>query len=101
MSAKRSPDYESTFGSTIGSVRIRHWDTGRPKRFIIRARERPVENDAADGNPQRTRIPTAACKTLLGFAHFPQARRGGGHSQRSIFQWQRSTLEKSISCLKD
>jgi hypothetical protein len=34
-----------------------------------------VENDAADGNPQKTRIPTAACKTLLGFAHFPQARR--------------------------
>jgi hypothetical protein len=43
--------------------------------FTFRARERPVENDAADGNPQRTRIPTAACKTLLGFAHFPQARR--------------------------
>jgi hypothetical protein len=34
-----------------------------------------VENDAADGNLQRTQIPTAACKTLLGFAHFPQARR--------------------------
>ena len=27
------------------------------------------------GNPQRPRIPTAACKTPLGFAHFPQARR--------------------------
>src|SRR5207237_5783845 len=61
--------------STIGSVHIRHWDIGRPKKFIFRGRERPVENDAADGNLQRTQIPTAACKTLLGFAHFPQVRR--------------------------
>ena len=55
--------------------RRNRWRIRPQRQFIFRARERPVENDTADGNPQRTRIPTAVCKTLLGFAHFPQARR--------------------------
>ena len=50
-------------------------DTKKEKRSKKERKRRPVETDAADGNPQRTRIPTATCKTLLGFAHFPQARR--------------------------
>src|SRR6266700_548079 len=65
----------STLFFTTGNAHINRWRIKLQKQFIFRARERPVENDTADGNPQRTRIPTAVCKTLLGFAHFPQARR--------------------------
>src|SRR4051812_47412872 len=84
MSAKRSADYGVTFGSTIGSVRIRRWDIRRRKRSIFRARERPVENDAADGNPQRTRITTAAWKSLR-LSHIFHRPDDGPNSQWCIF----------------
>lgn len=34
---------------------------------------RPVETDAADGNPHTSRIPTAAWKAKTAFHEFPQA----------------------------
>src|SRR3977135_796133 len=99
MSAKRSPASETTFGSTIGSVHIRHWDIGRPKRFIFRARERPVKNDAAVEIRKERGFPQPLAKPCW-VSHISHRPDGRGHSQRSIFQRRRSTLEKTISCPK-
>src|ERR1017187_3849834 len=50
-------------------------DTKKEKRSKKERKRRPVETDAADGNPQRTRIPTAAWKAQNAFHSFHKARR--------------------------
>src|ERR1700693_3184536 len=55
------------------------WKTGdrqkERKKEQKRKQRRPVETDAADGNPLTTRIPTAAWKAQKAFHRSPQARR--------------------------
>ena len=55
-------------------------------------KRRPVETDAADGNPLTTRIPTAAWKAQNAFHSSHKARRRRFHQKIQFFERQRYTL---------
>jgi hypothetical protein len=61
---ERRECYESTDEAIVVPRRswgkIFLWKTTRKKKGAKKKAKRPVETDASDGNPQRTRIPTEA-----------------------------------------
>ena len=70
------------------------WKTGDRQK----ERRRPVETDAADGNPLTTRIPTAAWKAQNAFHSSHQARRRT--LREDLIQHMKNSLNSVSTCLK-